>query len=50
MVSLSNEDFDKAVRLLKAFAASQGKTLREREDRRQATLLARKLDKKKKGE
>lgn len=48
MYNLSNQDFTKAVRLLRAFADSKGNTLREREDRRQAALLVRKMQKRKK--
>ena len=48
MYSLSNDDFAMAVRLLRAFAATKGDTLREREDRRQATLLFRKMEKRQK--
>ena len=43
MYRISNGDFDKAVRLLTAFANSKGDTRRENEDRRQARLLLRKM-------
>lgn len=46
MVPLSNDDFKKAVRLLKFLASRRGDTLREREAGRLATLLVRKLERK----
>ena len=48
MYRISNGDFDKAVRLLSAFADSHGVTRRENEDRRQARLLLRKMQRRKK--
>lgn len=47
MISLSNEDFRKAVRLLKVLASSNGATSQEAEDRRKARLLLRKWERKK---
>ena len=46
MISLSNEDFKKAVRLLKVLASSSGATLGEAEARRKARLLLRKWERK----
>ena len=45
MFSLSNTDFIRAIRLLSAFADTVANTRREREDRRQAALLIRKMQK-----
>ena len=46
MIPLSNEDFKKAVRLLKVLASSSGATLGEAEARRKARLLLRKWERK----
>lgn len=48
MIPLSNEDFKKAVRLLKVLASLSGATLGEAEARRKARLLLRKLERKNK--
>lgn len=47
MRQISNSDYDTAVRLLAAFSVSSGLTVREKEDRRRAGLLCRKLEKRK---
>lgn len=46
MISLSNDDFKKTVRLLRILASNKGGTLRERESGRLAALLIRKLERK----
>ena len=47
MISLSNEDFKKAVRLLKVLASSSGANIQEAEAGRKARLLLRKWERKK---
>ena len=47
MIPLSNEDFKKAVRLLKVLASQKGDTSKDREMSRRAVLLVRKLERKK---
>ena len=46
MISISNTDYSQVIRLLRAFSETKGKSLREQEQRRQAVLLRRKLEKK----
>ena len=46
MYKISNTDFERALRLLRSFAATKGGTLREQEERRKAKLLIRKLERK----
>ena len=45
MKQISDSDYGKMLRLLKAFSTSQAVTLREQEERRQAKLLLRKWEK-----
>lgn len=45
MRTISDKDCSDAIRLLKAFASTPGETLRERNDRRMASLLSKKLAK-----
>lgn len=47
MRSISNTDYDTAIALLTAFSLSHGASVRERNDRRRAGLLARKLERRK---
>ena len=46
MIPVSNADFAQAIRLLRTLALSSGKTRRESEARRLASLLVKKWDKK----
>lgn len=46
MKAVSNADFKAVLRLLDALSRTKGETIREKEDARKATLLARKLRKK----
>ena len=46
MISISNSEFDKAVRLLRHLARTKGDTLREKEAARKAGLLVKSLEKK----
>ena len=48
MISISNSDYAKAMRLLRSFARSKGENLRANEERRQAYLLVKKWDRKEK--
>ena len=50
MKEISNYDYAMILRLLKSFVNSPCDTIREREDRRQAALLVRKMQKRKKTE
>ena len=42
MIQVSNTDFAQAISLLKAFSSSPGKTRRELNDRRKASLIVKK--------
>ena len=44
MISISNEDYKKAVSLLTRFSKSEGTTTRDKELRRQAKVLLRKWE------
>jgi len=48
MITISNEDYRRTVRLLKYLAQGKGQSLREQEYGRQARLLLSKLAKRKK--
>jgi len=45
MIPLSNNDFDRAVRLLRLLSRTKGTTLKEKEAARKAGLLVKKLEK-----
>lgn len=45
MITISNGDYKKVMRLLKSFVRTSGASLREIEERRQAGLLLRKWEK-----
>jgi hypothetical protein len=45
MIPLSNNDFDRAVRLLRFLSRTKGTTLKEKEAARKAGLLVKKLEK-----
>ena len=45
MIQVSNTDFAQAISLLKAFSSSPGKTRRELNDRRKASLIVKKWSK-----
>lgn len=43
MRTISDKDCSDAIRLLKAFASTPGESIRERNDRRMASMLSKKL-------
>lgn len=47
MKTISNADYDLAIRLLQALSKTKGNTIREKENARKAGLLFKKLSKKK---
>lgn len=50
MFQVSDTDFRQALRLLRSFSETEGKNLREEEQRRLAKLLLKKLERKKRSQ